>query len=319
MKKIFFFVLIPVIASFAIVLGGCGVEEVSPPAPSLWTPPAPAPLSSAKAITAFSFTSPAAAGVISGTSIAVTVPFGTVVTALVATFTTTGASVTVGGTVQASGTTPNNFTSPVVYTVTAADSSTVNYTVTVTIAPSSAKAITAYSFPSVSATGVISGTSIAVTVPFGTDITALVATFTTTGASVAVGATTQVSGTTANNFTSPVVYTVTAADSTTADYTVTVTIAPSSEKAITAYSFTSPAATGTIDEGAKTISVDVPNGTDVTALVATFTTTGASVAVGATTQVSGTTANNFTSPLVYTVTAADSSTVDYTVTVTVLP
>src|SRR5512143_2766975 len=111
MKKMFFFVLIPVIASLAIVLGGCGVEEVSPPAPSLWTPPAP--LSSAKAITAFSFTSPAATGVISGTSIAVTVPFGTDVTALIATFTaSTGASVAVGGTTQISGTTANNFTSP---------------------------------------------------------------------------------------------------------------------------------------------------------------------------------------------------------------
>jgi hypothetical protein len=166
---------------------------------------------------------------------------------------------------------------------------------------------------------VISGTSIVVTVPFGTDVTALVATFTTSGASVAVGATTQVSGATANNFTSPVVYTVTAADSSTANYTVTVTIALNTAKAITAYSFDSVPATGTINEGAKTIDVTVPFGTDVTILVATFTTTGASVAVGATTQVSGTTANNFTSPVVYTVTAADSSNVDYTVTVTVLP
>jgi len=40
----------------------------------------------------------------------------------------------VGSTVQISGTTANNFTSPVTYTVTAADSSTQNYTVTVTIA-----------------------------------------------------------------------------------------------------------------------------------------------------------------------------------------
>ena len=39
-----------------------------------------------------------------------------------------------GSTVQISGTTANNFTSPVTYTVTAADSSTQNYTVTVTIA-----------------------------------------------------------------------------------------------------------------------------------------------------------------------------------------
>ena len=269
----------------------------------------------AKDITAFSFTTPAAVGVISGTNIAVTVPFGTDVTALVATFTTTGASVRVGATLQVSGTTPNNFTSPLTYTVTAADASTKAYTVTVTIAANPAKDITAFSFTTPAAVGVISGTNIAVTVPFGTDVTALVATFTTTGASVRVGATLQVSGTTANNFTSPLTYTVTAADASTKAYTVTVTIDANSAKDITAFSFTTPAAVGVIT--GTNIAVTVPFGTDVTALVATFTTTGASVRVGATLQVSGTTANNFTSPLTYTVTAADASTKAYTVTVTI--
>src|SRR5258708_15561131 len=55
--------------------------------------------------------------------IAVTSPFGTDVTTLIATFATTGKSVKVGATVQVSGTTPNDFTNPVVYTVTAADNS----------------------------------------------------------------------------------------------------------------------------------------------------------------------------------------------------
>ena len=270
---------------------------------------------SAKDIITFGFTTPAAVGVISGTNIAVTVPFGTDVTALVATFTTTGASVRVGATLQVSGTTPNNFTSPLTYTVTAADASTKAYTVTVTIAANSAKDITAFSFTTPAAVGVITGTNIAVTVPFGTDVTALVATFTTTGASVRVGATLQVSGTTPNNFTSPVTYTVTAADASTKAYTVTVTIATNSAKDITAFSFTTPAAVGVIS--GTNIAVTVPFGTDVTALVATFTTTGASVRVGATLQVSGTTPNNFTSPVTYTVTAADASTKAYTVTVTI--
>jgi hypothetical protein len=44
-----------------------------------------------------------------------------------------------------------------------------------------------------------------------------------------------------------------------------------SAKAITAFSFTSPAATGTVNESAKTIAVTVPYGTNVTSLVATFT------------------------------------------------
>ncbi len=228
-------------------------------------------LNPAKDITAYSFASPAAVGVITGNAIAVSVPAGTNVTALVASFTTTGTSVTVGATPQVSGVTANNFTSPRIYTVTAADGSTKNYTVTVTVAPSVApKDITAFGFTSPAAVGVITGTNIAVNVPFGTDVTALVATFTTTGASVAVGATPQVSGVTANNFTSPVTYTVTGTDSATKDYVVTVTIGPSPAKDITAFGFSSPAATGVIT--GTDIAVTVPFGTDVTALVATFTT-----------------------------------------------
>ena len=95
--------------------------------------------------------------------------------------------------------------------------------------PSNAKNITAFSFPQ--GTGVITDTSdtagtIAVTVPFGTGVTGLVATYTTTGSSVAVGNTAQVSGATPNDFTTPVTYTVTATDKTTKAYVVKVTITP---------------------------------------------------------------------------------------------
>lgn len=86
------------------------------------------------------------------------------------------------------------------------------------------KNITAFSFASVPATGAISGTDITVTVPVATDVTALVATFTHTGASIAVGGVAQVSGVTANDFTSAVTYTVTDTLGSTQDYTVTVTV-----------------------------------------------------------------------------------------------
>ena len=84
-------------------------------------------------ITAFSIVSPFAAGTINGNNIAVTVPFGTNV--LVAQFATSGVSVRVGTTFQVSGVTSNDFSSPITYTVTAVDSSTMNYTVTVTVSP----------------------------------------------------------------------------------------------------------------------------------------------------------------------------------------
>jgi hypothetical protein len=95
-----------------------------------------------KDITMFGFTTPAAVGVITGTDIAVAVPFGTNVSALVANFTTTGASVAVGAVTQISGVTANDFTNPVTYTVTAADASTQNYTVTVTISCGSTVTVT---------------------------------------------------------------------------------------------------------------------------------------------------------------------------------
>lgn len=251
------------------------------------------------------------AGVITGTNIAVEVPSGTDVNSLVATYITTGASVAVGSVTQTNGTTPNNFTSPVTYTVTAANGLTKNYTVTVTVASVSAKAITEFSLDGTA--GVITGTDIAIEMPFGTDVDELVATFTTTGEKVTVGTTQQTSGSSVNNFTSPVVYTVTAADGTTQDYKVTVTVASNSAKAITAFSLdgTDGVITGT------SIAVEMPSGTAVDELIATFTTTGEGVSVGSTPQVSGQTANDFTSPVTYTVTAADGTTQNYTVTVTI--
>ncbi|MEX1995713.1 MAG: hypothetical protein WD887_02970, partial [Candidatus Saccharimonadales bacterium] len=84
----------------------------------------------------------------------------------------------------------------------------------------------------------------------------------------------------------------------------------SSAKAITAFSF--PEGTGVINESNHTISVNVPFGTDVTALTSTISiTTGAAINLHDAVQ-------NFTSPVTYTVTAADASTQDYTVIVTIL-
>jgi hypothetical protein len=163
----------------------------------------------------------------------------------------------------------------------------------------------------------IDGSSISVTVPNGTNVSALIATFASTGGSVLVGSVPQVSGNTVNDFTGPVSYTVRAVDGSTKTFIVVVTIALPSDKSITAFSFTSLAVSGTINEATKTITLLVPHGTDVTALVATFSTTGVGVTVGLTAQVSGDTANDFTNPVPYTVTAADSSSQTYSVVVTV--
>ncbi len=87
----------------------------------------------------------------------------------------------------------------------------------------------------------------------------------------------------------------------------------SEDKLITAYSILG--VEGEINDEEKTISVLVPHATALTALVATFTTSGILVEVNGVEQVSGLTENDFTSPVRYTVTAYDLSTVLYTVTV----
>jgi hypothetical protein len=274
-------------------------------------------LSNAKTITAFSFASPAATGSINGTAISVKLPVGTNVTALVATFTTTGASVKVGSTTQTSGVTANNFTNPVVYRVTAADGSTQDYTVTIT-PPSSDKELTDLGFYvydlDEDVWGVFTGTNIAVTLPYR-DVTALVADFSTTGVSVTVGTTVQDSGSTENDFTNPVVYTVYAEDASTQNYTVTVTLGPSINE-ITDFDFIISGRRYSADISDPDVKVLVPQGTDLTTLVANFSLSeGVSVKVGSVVQVSGTTPNDFTNPLIYTVVGGDGTTHNYTVTV----
>src|SRR5690606_15340907 len=133
-------------------------------------------------------------------------------------------------------------------TVTGPDSTATTYTVTVNRA-SAPKEITAFDFTTPAATGVVNEAdhTIAITVPYGTDVTALTPTITHTGASISP------SSGDAQDFTNPVAYTVTAADTTTQAYTVTVTVAANPAKAITAFGFTTPAATGAANEAGHTI------------------------------------------------------------------
>ncbi|MBT7153032.1 MAG: hypothetical protein HN945_11365 [Deltaproteobacteria bacterium] len=299
----------------------------------------------AKDITVFSFLSnnndaltEDVIATISGSSIDAVVPFGTDVTALKATFSTFGSTVEVNTVLQNRGITSNDFSRALIYSVTAADGSTKDYTVTVNVAASDAKDLTAFSFMSSNngaldedVTATISGTSIDATVPFGTDVTALKATFSTSGETVEVNSVVQNSGVTANDFSSAVTYTVTAADSSTKDYTVTVTEASAVAKDITAFSFLTSVNAGSanakLDQdvtgviSGTSISVTIPNSdSDVKLqkLKVNFTTTGAIVKIGSTIQVSDITEVDFKEgPVIYTVYGSDNSTQDYTVTVTI--
>ncbi len=82
---------------------------------------------------------------------------------------------------------------------------------------------------------------------------------------------------------------------------------------ITSFDFASPSVTGSINNTNHTIALTVPYGTNVTSLTPTI-----AVSTGATVSPTSGTAQDFTNPVTYTVTAQDTVTTQtYTVTVTV--
>lgn len=186
-------------------------------------------------------------------------------------------------------------------------------------AQSSEKALVSFSFAVPTAIGKIdeAAGTVAISVPYGTKTSSLVALFESTGSGVFVGSVSQKSGNTSNDFSSPVKYTVEAVDGSTKDYIITVSIAADSSKAITSFYIVDPISIGEIDESKRSISVTVPYSTTLSNLVAAFTTTGAMVTIGSTSQTSGSTQNDFTSPIKYSITAADGTSVDYTTTITI--
>ena len=278
-----------------------------------------APISKSSAKDFLTYSINGKAGVIGSTTISVVLPAGTSLTNLTPTYTTSDkATVT-------SGANSTNFTSPVVYTITAEDGTTKNYTVTVTTDSgnqNNAADLLTFGFTNPNVTGVISGTNITVSVPYGTNIKSLVASFTaSSGAIVKVTNIVQISGGSVVDYTAPVTVVVSSEDGKTIkSYIVTVTITPllSSAKELLTFGFASPSAIGSIS--GNTVGLTVPFGTNVSALIANFTSSPNSIVrVGSIIQVSGISPNNFTSSVLYTVVAQDGSTKDYTVVVSISP
>ncbi|WP_240927985.1 DUF5018 domain-containing protein [Cellulophaga sp. Z1A5H] len=252
-------------------------------------------LSTEKEIT--SFIVEGVAGTIVGTDITIELPEGTNVTALVPIIIHTGASI------SPESETSQDFTNPVIYTVTAQDDTTQEYIVTVgSPTADTTKAITQFSIDGVD--GIISETDITVTLPAGTDVTNLSPVIIHTGASILPESETT------QDFTNPVTYTVTAQDDTTQEYIVTISSpTASATNAITQFSIDGVDAI--ISE--TDITVTLPAGTDVTNLSPVIIHTGASISPESETT------QDFTNPVTYTVTAQDDTTQDYIVTIIVTP
>ncbi|MFW5863067.1 MAG: DUF5018 domain-containing protein, partial [Spirochaetota bacterium] len=171
----------------------------------------------------------------------------------------------------------------------------------------SEKSITAFTFSNPSATGIIDqdNHTIEVTVPYGTVVNNLIPTISYSGESI------DPVSDVAQNFDTPVVYTVTAEDGSTRDYTVSVDVALSSSKEITSFSFDNPSVVGAINNNDYTIKIHVPYNTDVSNLVPSINHTGNTIS-----PESGV-AQDFTSQVNYTVTSEDASSQVYTVNIEV--
>jgi parallel beta-helix repeat (two copies) len=184
--------------------------------------------------------------------------------------------------------------------------------------------ITSFTIPGQVGSSVINSTtgSISVTMPYGTSVASLAASFTlSSGASAKVGTTAQVSGSTTNNFSNSVVYVVTAQNGTTTkSWTVNVTVNSNNQAEISAFSVSDQIGNSIINSTTGSIGITVPYGTSVSNIAAIFTlSSGASAKVGTTTQISSSTLNDFTSPVVYVVTGQNGTAKTWTVTVTVNP
>jgi len=174
----------------------------------------------------------------------------------------------------------------------------------------STKDMLTFTFPSLGS-ATITGTNITMTVPYGTNVTALSPTYTINGASCSPLSPPAIP----LDFTNPVLYTVTAADNSTQVYTVTVTVTPVST-AKDLLTFGLPGMPAAIDQVAKTVTWYVPFGTNLATLAPAYTVSPFATGSPATATAPDFGTNN---PATYTVTAQNGSTQPYLVTVIVLP
>ena len=182
---------------------------------------------------------------------------------------------------------------------------------------SNSKALISFSIITPEVVGLIDETmkTVSIIVPIGTNKVNLITAFETTGVKTTINGIEQITEETPNDFTNSVIYTIHAEDTSTVNYTITVITATSVDKSILSFSLNGINAT--INETLKTIDLIVPNGTDVTSMVATFSISGTTIKIGSTIQISEETTNNFTNPVTYKVIAANLSEQEYLVTVTI--
>ncbi|WKV11617.1 DUF5018 domain-containing protein [Marivirga harenae] len=222
-------------------------------------------------------------------------------------------SVSENATVSPASGTSQDFTNPVIYTVTAENGTSVEYTVTVNVLKNTNAKIETFGFKGFETELAASideeNKMITAVISRDYDITKLKPTIIISDlASVTPASETEV------DFSEDVIYTVVAEDSTEVNYTVSIRYELRTGNAMVSFDLEefTPVVNGTIDEDSKTVSLTLPwNTSDLTALVPTI-----EISEGATVSPENNSAQDFSFGSVdYTVTAEDGSTQVYEVTV----
>jgi hypothetical protein len=242
--------------------------------------------------------------------VSVEMPYGTDLTSLVP-----RVSVSEGATVDPPDGTAVDLSEPVLYTVIAEDRITQEeWSVLAKVdAPSSEAQITGFGlYQQIGASEINEQEqTIAVVMPFGSDVTAMVPEI-----ELSPGANVDPAVGDPVDFSSPVTFTVTAQDGITlGKWTVRVAFAANTETEILGFALDGQAGTSVIDPDGHSVTMEVPYGTGITALVPAI-----ELSAGATIDPPGGTASDFSSPVTYTITAQDGTTrQDWTVQVVVMP
>lgn len=272
---------------FLVFLISCSEKELS------------RPKSNNKSITSFTITnlSPNVVAVVDtiAHTVQLTFPIGTDLTNLTPTITTSPKS-----SVTPATNAPQDFSKSINYVVTAEDGTTQSYTVNATVLKSADKRIVSFSFaglsPVVNAVIDTVNHRISAVMPVYTDITALVPTINISSDRATISPNSNI----VQDFSKPINYVVTAEDGTTQSYTVIVTVTKSSERKITSFVFKvgNNAISSKIYEENDLIDVLLPPGTDVSKLAPVI-----AVSKNATVLPASGSVQDFSTLVVYTVTA----------------
>ena len=237
----------------------------------------------------------------------------------------------IGGVPQVSGITQNNYTNPITLTVAGVGFNTgitETYTIKVVTGLSNESKLLSYDFKTASNPGLaqeintdIVGNNVSKTVPFGYNVSNLVADFSVSpGAELFIDGVKQInSKTIASDYSNSFLVTVVSENKLSqTNYTVTIN-AKNTQANIVSYSVANQVGTSVIDPTLKTVKVLVNNNANLTALVPNFQLSDfATLRIGTYIQNSGVTTLNYGGvPVVYNVVAQNGNTENWTATIEV--